>query len=398
MKEIMFNGKTDRGRRCRRPSTLAFALLIFEFSAIAQNQPSPTNALFNASLISPRAQALINQTWTNTSFAEGIAVLADRNETKESRALAMEVLQANRKKLNSTEMSQLLSETTAVAKDKTADEILSAEAVRTMGNVALTMKELGQISEAESKKEAPFLMEATTNAQRGLQFRASAINSVGILKIKDASPLLRNILESTSSLNDPEISRPACLSLMRIDGELAVPTLRQVLQTTADPTVYGTAAFAIGQTKKTDSMIALMENQERFPDSGSCDAALVDLDGVILNVLTNAADPNLIYAIGATKHLWRDGQRERYTPLLEQLLTTAPPEARKAALDRLIEEASTLEFDQEKQQLSEILAKIRDQPELADYSERIESRLSATILQPIPNNSVEVQTLPKGRN
>jgi hypothetical protein len=108
MKGIMFKGKTDCGRRCRRLSMLAFALLIAAFSVIAQNQPSPEKALSDASLISPRAQALVNQTWTNTSFAEGIAVLADRNETKESRALAMEVLQANRKKLNSTEMSQLL--------------------------------------------------------------------------------------------------------------------------------------------------------------------------------------------------------------------------------------------------------------------------------------------------
>jgi hypothetical protein len=398
MKRIIFNGKTDCRRRCLKPITLAFALLLAAFSAIAQNQPSPEKALSNAALVSPRAQVLVNQTWTNTSFAVGIAVLADRNETKESRALAMEVLQSNRRKLNSTEMSQLLNETTAVAKDKTADETLSAEAVRTMGNVALTMKELGQISEAESKKETPFLMEEMTNIQRGLQFRASAINSLGILKIKDASPLLRNILESTSSLNDPEVSRSACLSLMRIDGELAVPTLRQALRTTADPTVFGTAAFAIGQIKKTDSMIALMENQERFPDSGSCDAALVDLDGVILDVLTNAADTNLIYAIRATKFLWRDGQRERYIPLLERLLTTAPTDARKVALDRLIDEASTLQFEREKQQLSEILSQIRDQPELADYGERIERRLSATILQPIPNNGVEVQTLPKGGN
>ena len=398
MKRIIFNGKTDCGRRCLKPLTLVFPLLIAAFSAIAQNQPSPMKALSNASLISPRAQVLVNQTWTNTSFAEGIAVLADRNETKESRALAMEVLQSNRRKLNSTEMSQLLNETTAIAKDKTADEILSAEAVRTMGNVALTMKELGQISEAESKKETPFLMEAMTNVQNGLQFRSSAINSLGILKIKDASPLVRKMLESTSSLNSPEISRPACLSLMRIDGELAVPTLRQALRTTADPTVFGTAAFAIGQIKKPDSLVALMENQERFPDSGSCGAALVDLDEVILNVLTNAADTNLLYAIRATKYLWRDGQRERYIPLLQRLLTTAPLEARKSALDRLIEEASTLEFEQEKHQLSEMLSQIRDQPELADYRERIERRLSATILHPIPNNGVEVQTLPKGGN
>jgi hypothetical protein len=396
MKGIMIKGKSNCGRRWRRSLTLAFALLIAAFSATAQNRPSFAKALPATSPLSPRAQALVNRAWTNSSFAEGIAVLTDHTETKESRALAMEVLQANRKVLNATEMNQFLNETTAVAKDKTADEILSAEAVRIMGNVTLTMKELGQRSESEAQKETPFLMDAATNVQRGVQFRACAIDSLGILKITEASRLLRKILEDTSSVNEAEISRPACLSLMRIDGELAVPALRQVLQTTSDSTVFGTAAFAVAQIKKSDSMIALVENQKRFPDSGACDAALVGLEVVILNGLTNAADPNLIDAVLATKHLWRDGQRDRYIPLLKQLLTTAPLEARKAALDRLIDEAGTLEFEQEKQQLSEILVNIRDQPELADYSGRIERRLSATIQSPISGNGSEVPTTPKG--
>jgi hypothetical protein len=84
MNEIMLKLKTDCGHRCRRPLTLTFALLLAGFSAIAQDQPSSEKALSNRSLLSPRAQALVNQTRTNTSFAEGIAVLADRNETIES--------------------------------------------------------------------------------------------------------------------------------------------------------------------------------------------------------------------------------------------------------------------------------------------------------------------------
>jgi hypothetical protein len=382
MNEIMLKLKTDCGHRCRRPLTLTFALLLAGFSAIAQDQPSSEKALSNRSLLSPRAQALVNQTRTNTSFAEGIAVLADRNETKESRALAMEVLQANRRKLNSTEMSQLLNETTAVAKDKTADETLSAEAVRTMGNVALTMKELSEISDAESKKETPFLMEAATNAQGSLQFQASAINTLGILDITESSPLLHKILEDNTSMNVPEISRPACLSLMRVDGERAIPTLRRVLQKTTDSGVFGTAAFAIGQIKKPDSLVALVENQERFENSGSCDAVLVDMEDIILDVLKKPNDPNLEYAIRGTRHLWRDGQKERYMPLLKSLITTAPMATRKTAIERYLEAAGQMDFFAEKLMLADVQSAVVSQPELAEYAKRIKNRLSAVLLAP----------------
>ena len=382
MNEIMLKLKTDCGHRCRRPLTLTFTLLLAGFSAIAQNQPSSEKALSNRSLLSPRAQALVNQTWTNTSFAEGIAVLADRNETKESRALAMEVLQANRRKFNSTEMSQLLNETTAVAKDKTADETLSAEAVRTMGNVALTMKELSEISDAESKKETPFLMEAATNAQGSLQFQASVINTLGILDITESSPLLHSILEDNTNMNVPEISRPACLSLMRVDGERAIPTLRRVLQKTTDSGVFGTAAFAIGQIKKPDSLVALVENQERFENSGSCDAVLVDMEDIILDVLKKPNDPNLEYAIRGTRHLWRDGQKERYMPLLKSLITTAPMATRKTAIERYLEAAGQMNFFAEKLMLADVQSAVVSQPELAEYAKRIKNRLSAVLLAP----------------
>jgi len=310
----------------------------------------------------------------------------------------MEVLHENRRKLNRAEMGRFLAEVTSVAKDTAADEALSALAVRTMGNLALTMEELGQISPAEAKKEARFLMEAATNSQRSIHFQASAINSLGILKIAEASPLLHGMLGERASMNVPEISRPACLSLMRIEGERAVPTLADVLRKTTDSRVFGTAAFALGQIKNSESMVALVENLERFPDSGSCDASLVGMEEVISNVLKSPDDPNLIYAVRATRHQWRDGQRERYVPLLRRLLTTAPKEVRKVSLDRLLEEASKLELEHEKQELAPILEAIINQPELGEYHERIRRRLSATVLTPVAGDSVPVPTVREGGN
>jgi HEAT repeat protein len=208
---------------------------------------------------------------------------------------------------------------------------------------------------------------------------------------------LHKILEDNTNMNVPEISRPACLSLMRVDGERAIPTLRRVLQKTTDSRVFGTAAFAIGQIKKSDSLVALMENQERPENSGSCDAVLVDMEDIILDVLKRPKDPNLEYAIQATRHLWRDGQRDKYMPLLKSLLRTASMAIRKVAIERFLEVAGQMDFYAEKVMLADVQPAVDSQPELADYAQQIKNRLSATLVAP-SSESQQIPTAKKGGN
>ncbi|MCX6927902.1 MAG: HEAT repeat domain-containing protein [Verrucomicrobia bacterium] len=345
--------------------------------------------------VSPKVQALMSQAWGNSSFADGIAAVADRKENKESRALAMEVLLANRRRLNAAEMGQFLKEVTIIGKDTEEDEELSALGVRTLGNLALTMEESGQITASRAREEAGFLMEGATNTQRGVQFRASAITTLGVLKVTDASPLLRSLLADSQGMNVAEVGRPICLALMRVDGTGAVSSLRDVLRQTIDSQVFGTAAFALGQINGTESLVALVENLERFPDSAACDAALVNMEEVISRVLSNPQDTNLVYAIRGTQHLWREGQRERYVPLLRGLLGASPLQAQRAAIERLVESAGTLEFQKEKQELALILEAIKGRGELAEYEAGIRARLAAKTVPPADGKSAAVHTIRK---
>lgn len=170
------------------------------------------------------------------------------------------MLHANRGKLDASEIRGLLEQVTEIAKDQTEDEALAALSVRTIGNLILTLEESGQVSSVEARKQAAFLMASATNTRRSVDFRTNAITVLGILNIREASPLLHDALGEIDGMNVPEIARATCLSLVQIDGELAVPALAKVLRTTKDSRVFGTAAFAIGQVKKADSMIALVEN------------------------------------------------------------------------------------------------------------------------------------------
>jgi hypothetical protein len=131
--------------------------------------------LIPTAAISPRTKNFVSDRWNNTSFALGIAIIADASESPTSRAAAMEVLHANRKRLTTDEMRTFLGEATRLAKGVSLGEANSAFAVSVMANLALTMRDAGQLSEAESKQEAGFLVAMATDSRRNIQLRASSI-------------------------------------------------------------------------------------------------------------------------------------------------------------------------------------------------------------------------------
>lgn len=165
--------------RSIRESGLLAVLGILLCAGQAQGQQLPEAA----TLISPRVKSFIGERWNSNSFPRGLQIVSDANETPISRTAALELLHANRRKLSPTEMENLLSEAARTAKDPSLDETNSSFAVSIMANLALTLKDQGQISEAASKQEAGFLIATATDARRNVQLRASAIVALGILKV-----------------------------------------------------------------------------------------------------------------------------------------------------------------------------------------------------------------------
>lgn len=365
-------------------------LLAFYAHALAQPEPPATRQNADQSALSANARALVSDAWNGTSAQRGLAIMSNPAEKPVSRAAAMQVLHANRRKMMPAEMRELLTGAVKLAKDSSLDETNAAFAVAVMANTAITLKEQGQLSEAESKQEATFLITAANDARRHVLLRGSAITALGVLKVAEARESLREMLTNAVTRDTAELARPACLSLMRIDGSRAIPDLAHVLRETRESRVFGTAAFALGQLKSRESMAALVEQLGRFPDSGACGAALVEMEDTITGVLQNPKDEHLTAAIHASRQLWREGQRETCAPLLRRLVSTAPVPARKVAVERLIESASVLEFESEKRELSLLAEAIVGQPELQEYQERIQRRLSAVVAVPEAGTGVEV--------
>jgi hypothetical protein len=204
--------------------------------------------------------------------------------------------------------------------------------------------------------------------------------------MEEAKTVLRAILVDPVESNKPDIARNALLATWRLEGQEATEPITEVLVRTQNLEIFGTAIFSLGQIKTEQSMVRIVQQMDRFPDSGSADAVLVDMEEIILNVLSDPDNENLEHAIHATTHLWREGQRERYFPKLKALLATAPVPLRIASLERMIDVTSRLEFEAEKLELRSVLPLIINQPELGEYAEYIQRRLSATLIVPFPQD------------
>lgn len=344
--------------------------------APAAPRPASGNGMTSA------AQALLARPVDAPAFTEGLALLQSRSEPAHARRMVLEKMHGARRGLDSRQARALLDAATALARDGAESPTLAAQAIDTMASLNLLLLERGELTPAQTRQEAPFLMTVAGDAGRAREMRGRALRALADLKAGEAVPLLRRLLADPAADGQPEVTRNGSLALARLSPETALEPLTALMRRTADRSVFGSAAFAVGQLRTADAMAALAGLQDRFPDSDSCAAALAELEAPILAVLANPADPRLEAAIRASANLWKQGQRERLVPLLHGLLATAPAAARAAAVERLLGAAGALDPAAENRELRAILAQIAGQPELGVQTGQIRRRLAAKPLEP----------------
>jgi hypothetical protein len=316
------------------------------------------------------------------SFEDRLSLLRNSHESIRNRNHSLATLEKEARQNDIIKRRTLLAECTALAKNKNEPADLSAHAVNVMANMALIMHEKGEISREEAIKEKTFLINTSMDNKQDMGLRCSAIKAIEILKIAEALPAMELLVSDPNNYDKPEIARSASLSLTRLSGKQAFPYIHELLKQTTNPHIFGTAAYCLGQMKTSEAMVALVQNSERFIDTGACVFTLVDMEDVISDVLKQPASPDVVYAIRATKHLWKEEQKDRYMPLLYNLLIKASDPVKKEATVRLISLAEQMPYEEEKKELSKILSVIQDAPEMKDYSGEFQNRLKARILTP----------------
>jgi len=257
-------------------------------------------------------------TWETNSFGSGLRFA--KEGAARTRALALEKLFSKRRSMSEAELREfrrLLAEQIRATSD---DPYVVAASIRTLAGLLDYLKTRGLASQTDIAADGELLVTYMSNDALDLQVRGAAIRAVGDLGITTGRKTIEDMLSDAANANTPEIARNGCLALVKLVNEESLTPILGVFGKTSDSSVFGTAAFSLGQINKAAAMSALVENARRFPDSESCDAALVNMDTVVLETLNHPDNPVVINAIQATEHLWKDGQREKYVPALQGLL------------------------------------------------------------------------------
>ena len=337
-------------------------------------------ALTNANVINAPFRSWVTGTWDTNSFGSG-SHFAKEGDAR-TRALALEKLFSKRRSMSEAELQEfrrLLAEQIRTTSD---DPYVVAASIRTLAGLLDYLKTKGLASQTDIAADGELLVSYMSNGSLDLQVRGAAIRAIGDLGITTGRKSIEAMLSDAATANTPEIARNGCLALVKLANEESLAPIRGVFEKTSDSSVFGTAAFCLGQINNPAAMSVLVENARRFPDSESCDAALVNMDKMILETLNVPGSPDVMSAIQATEHLWKDGQREKYVPALQGLLADNSLAVKRASCERLIDAASRLPFSQEKQELVVVLESIGQTPELREYAEKILQRMSATVLVP----------------
>ena len=337
-------------------------------------------------VISSEAREVISRPWKEDSFEKGMRLIVDPEQSVDSRRLLMSKLSSRRRQMNTAERSKFRDNALRISKDSAESPKLRGMAIREMASTSLAMWEAGEISKEQAMSENQFLIKTIKDQRAGISQRSASLNAIKTLNITEARKTIENLLSDPKETVEPEIAKSGCLALIHIAGSESFNSIHRVHNETNDPSVFSTSAYCLRQIKSPKAVAALVKNDKRFPDAGTATFNLVNMEDVICDTLLKPDEPDLAYAIEATKHLWRPGQKKRYTPLLYDLLKEGDRKIREVVAVRLIDNAKEMSFDEEQAELAKILNVIKEQSDLADYADRVKQKLSAKKLTPVTTN------------
>jgi HEAT repeat protein len=321
-------------------------------------------------------------------------MLESKAMSKKERLQALHDLFRAKETLLKSDKIQLWQSTKTLARDKQEDHAIRANAIWAFNGMGMLLKHEKVMTQEEVSREGQFLMQVAVDEAEDVQLRRLSIAALGDLKMKESVPILKSLLlnktagkrtplsEDDSNLNRPEILRAASVALTSLAPDDAVQPVGKVLNETADPSVFGTAAYALGRTGSGDALPLLVTNRSRLGDNLSVDNAIGSMSTLVMDTLKNPTDPNIVYAIKATHSLWRKTQKDEYTPLLQRILAdkTLALDVRKKAITRLMEDADSLSLDLRKQSISAILPLVEPEEAFQNEIDRMRLILNARLL------------------
>lgn len=295
-------------------------------------------------------------------------------------------------KMSDEELQALWSDSLDLASQRSKNPRLTADAIWLLSGLGMLLRARNTLSQEELSAQCDFLKGLAGDNTQPALVRRLAISAIGDLRITAAIPTVSSVLSDPGNWNLPDIARSASISLVQLSPTQAIEQVSLVLSGTTNSAVFGSAAYALGQTRMPQAISALVANRDRLDDNLSVDNAINNMSDVITNILTEATHSQIFSAIEATRSMWKEEQQQQYIPLLLQMIKDPqnPIKARRAALKRLDGQAAAMPFAAGSGLRSQILELVADDPQFEAESQALRSANSFKVLAPVsvePNKS-----------
>ena len=360
---------------------LSLGLLWFAVSS-ATSQP---RALTDEDCLATVAPILDRSNAEAMDCARGL--FGDPSQPVRLRSLAIEALGERMTEVKEPELGKLIGQLLAVAVDSSTSPPVASRALGLVTRAIRRAQNAGVAAPEWVLPSKEMLLQIATDPNAATGPRAEAIRGLGQMRWARAESALRSLITGEANAQDPLVARAAAVALFQVNGASAEPELTGLLTRTTDRMVFAVAARLLGRTASPTAMASIVRNAQRFTGQPCVADALTELEPQILAALATPDSPNLMEAIEATRYLWRPGQDRRAAKVLMAIVagqTEFQADAQHAATERLFEWMGTLDFENEKAAMVNLLGILPASADGERYRERIRQRMGATRLTPVP--------------
>ena len=268
-----------------------------------------------------------------------LGVVGRRHESDSMRAFIIHAIRPLVATLRLESQRDLWVDTTRIGLDSPAlSTELRVPAVLCANDLVVTLSQAGALTRCEIEQHAQRLDRLMMVATEDHHLR----RGIALLRYTRAVPQLLTLLRQEEVARDPVLARSLSIALADLGATEAVERLGGLLESTADPAIFASAACALGDLSTAKALGFLVKNAERYP-GGSCGVAIGRQKHLVLTLLDQDG-PDVLTAIRATKYLYKEQDKKTYTAMLIALLRSVKDDLQIAAiLNRLLDVATRTE-------------------------------------------------------
>lgn len=292
------------------------------------------------------------------------------------RKFLLESLNDSRKKLTAEDAS-ISTDLEPMLSDRKTDPDVRLSIARSVPNIIGTMEEAGVSSAPSHQAFSKSLHRILRDANENDFLRSAAISGSADIKNREVIPDLVGLLKDPAIAKKAAIARSACLALGSFRDRGSITTIGNLLATSKDEAIVGSAAFSLEEIGGEDVIPLLVANADRPDGSSYIGVAIRNNEKSLLNIFAGGKEQLLPYAIKGTKYIIDPA---KYLPLLIRLAKQSKdPEIIRLCLERITESG-------DKAQVMEVLNGLPDNPIYHKQYEKAMLILTAVQLKIEPSN------------